>query len=312
MRIIRDLPPCPPSCRDAVVALGNFDGMHLGHQAIIAHARAIAEEEKRPLAAMTFEPHPREFFSKSAEKLRIYRPRRKYELMRAAGVEFIYAIRFNEALSSTSAEAFISGVLHETLGVRHIVTGYNFFFGKGRTGDKELLARESKRLGFGYSAHAPVVDDAGQPVSSSRIRALLTQGDVASAAQQLGHAYQIAGHVRPGDQRGRQLGFPTANILPGKLFLPRLGVYAVRAKLPDGSTHHGVANLGVRPTFNITQPGLEVHLFDFSGDLYGKRLQVQLLDFIREEQRFSDISALKTQIAADTLRAEELCRKATL
>ena len=311
MRIIRDVSTCPAACKGAVIALGNFDGIHLGHQAIITHARQIASEQKKPLAAMTFEPHPREFLSAEKTRIRIYPFRRKAQLFEQAGIDTLFALRFNAQFAQTSAQDFIAWILHEALGAAHVVTGYNFFFGHGRKGDKELLASEAARLGFGYSAHPPVTDAAGHPISSSRIRHALRDGHIDEASRQLGRAYAIEGRVIHGKQLGGKLGFPTANIPLAGLFLPRFGVYTIRATLQNGQGVSGVANLGIKPSFAGEKPLLEAHLFDFSGDLYGTRLSVELLDFLREEQKFPDIAALSLQIAADVQKAREITNRGT-
>jgi riboflavin kinase/FMN adenylyltransferase len=305
MRIIRNLSLAPDACKHAVVALGNFDGVHLGHQAILAHAHQLATAQGRPLAAMTFEPHPREFLSGKKERLRIYPFRRKAELLQQAGVDYLFALRFNTAFSQTTAEDFVQQVLHRQLQASHVVTGYNFFFGRGRQGDKDFLTAQANQLGFGYTAHAPVTDAAGETISSSRIRALLQAGNVAQAAKQLGRPYTISNHVTRGDQRGRTLGFPTANLTLSQLFVPHFGVYAVRAHTAEGKTLSAVANLGIRPTYRADAPLLEVHLLDFAGELYGQRLTVELLHFLREEKRFPSKEALQEQLTKDAEHARQ-------
>jgi len=306
MRIIRDVSVCPEAAKGAIIALGNFDGVHRGHQAILAHAAHLARAEGRALAALTFEPHPREFFAPTAAPIRIYPFRTKAALFSAAGIEQLFALRFDAKLAATSAQDFVTQVLHNHLQVAHVVSGYNFFFGHKRQGDRHFLAQQAQKLGFGYTALEPVHDHTHEPVSSSRIRALLASGDVSSAADQLGHSYRIGGIVRQGHKRGREMGFPTANLSLRSLFLPRFGVYAVRAHLAGGQTLAGVANLGINPTFGDTAPVLETYLFDFSGDIYGQRLEVELVDFIREESRFADIGTLRNQISKDADAAREL------
>lgn len=305
MRIIRNLSLAPDACKHAVVALGNFDGVHLGHQAILAHARTLAKAQGKPLAAMTFEPHPREFLGGKKERLRIYPFRRKVELLQQAGADYLFALRFNTEFSQTSAEDFVQQVLHGQLAASHVVTGYNFFFGRGRQGDKDFLAAQAKQLGFGYTAHAPVTDATGEPISSSRIRALLQAGQVAQAAGQLGRPYTISSHVMRGDQRGRTLGFPTANLALSQLFVPQFGVYAVRAHTADGKVLAAVANLGIRPTYRVQAPLLEVHLLDFAGELYGQRLTVELHHFLREEKHFPSKEALQEQLTTDAEHARQ-------
>ena len=301
MRLFRDAFSLPDSARGAVIALGNFDGVHLGHRAIIADAARIAKERGRKLAVMTFEPHPREILAPGAPKIRIYPFRQKARLLAGLGVEQLFALHFTPAFSQLSAEEFITRVLVEGAGAAHVVSGYNFFFGKGRAGDKDLLAGDGR---FGFSAHAPVVCESGEPVSSSRIRAHLKDGDIAGAELQLGAPYLLSGHVRGGQKRGRELGTPTANLAFHGLALPRFGVYTVEAEV-EGKTHRGVANLGVKPTMGTHAPLLETHLLDFSGDLYGKRLTVRLKDFLREEKKFDNLAQLKEQITHDMRIARE-------
>lgn len=302
MKIIRDLSSLPESCKGAVVALGNFDGVHLGHQAILAHAKEIAQQTGKPFAAMTFSPHPREFFDPKKGKLRIYSFRKKAQFLAACGVDYLFVLPFNERLANTTAQDFVQHMLHEKLAVSHVVTGYNFYFGKDRSGNKDFLRAQAKELGFGFTAHAPVIDKNDHALSSSRIRTALQSGDIKAASAMLGRDYSMTGHVIHGDKRGRKIGFPTANIKPYRLFLPRFGVYAVQVHLPDGHALIGVANLGIRPTFDRHLLFLEVHVVDFSGDLYGQRLEIQFMDFIREEMRFENLSFLQAQIVKDIMQ----------
>ena len=303
MRIIRDLLACPPEYKGTTVALGNFDGVHLGHQVILRHCTATAEATGSPAAVMTFEPHPREFFSGTGEKLRLYSFRDKVELLESAGIKALFVMRFNRKLASLSAQVFVEDLLHKTLSVRHVVTGYNFAFGHNRQGNTEFLDKTAARLGIGYTASPPVYNAEGQSISSSAIRIALAAGDVKKAAVLLGRAYAITGRVRQGAKRGRTLGFPTANLSLEHLFKPRLGIYAVRIAMGNKNEWlPGVASIGVNPTFGITKPLLEAHVFDRNDDLYGKRMCVELINFIRDEQRFDDVEALKRQMAED-------CRK---
>jgi len=306
MRIIRDPSSCPLECQGATVALGNFDGVHLGHQAILRHTVATAKASGGAAAVMTFEPHPREFFSKTHEKLRLYSFHDKVELLEAAGIEALFVMRFNRQLASVSAQAFVEGLLHKTLSVRHVVTGNNFAFGHNREGNTEFLDKTAATLGMGYTACPPVLDALAQPISSSAIRTALAAGNTHKATALLGGPYAIAGHVQRGEGRGRTLGFPTANLSLDHLFKPRLGIYAVRVALDDGEWHDGVASIGVKPTFGTYKPLLEAHLFAKNGELYGKRLHVQLVEFIRDEQRFDDVEALKRQMENDCRKAKEI------
>lgn len=299
MRIVRDLPRWPQEAHGSVMALGNFDGMHRGHQAVIAEARDIATREGRPLAIMTFEPHPRRFFNPTLPILRIVPFSDKARLLRNAGVDFLYVSRFDHTLSLMSAEEFVTGVLLEGLKVGHVVTGHNFAFGHKRGGDVTFLRKRSEALGFGYTQVAAVMPDAGEHAySSTAIRHALETGDVEEAAHLLGRAYTMRGHIIHGDKRGRGIGFPTANIRPAPLFLPRHGVYAVRLHV-DGECYPAVANLGLRPTVDGKKRLLEVHALDVQVDLYGKEAQVEFVRFIRPEQTFAGLEALKAQIALD-------------
>jgi riboflavin kinase / FMN adenylyltransferase len=303
MRIIRDAADCPKECRNAVVALGNFDGVHRGHKAILAACVHEARKQGVPAAVMTFEPHPREYFARTPAPLRITSFRQKMALIHEAGIDTVFVLRFNQTLSSLTPQDFVHGILHKALGVNGVVTGYNFAFGKGRGGDTSYLATESQKLGFGFRACRPVADSQGMAVSSSAIRHLLEAGNVAGAEILLGRPYAIEGMVRHGQQRGREMRVPTANIALGKLFRPRFGVYVVRLGLRERFLCDGVANLGVRPTFDGQEPLLEVHGFDLHQDLYGQRLCVEFVDFLRDEKRFDSPEALKQQIIQDCEQA---------
>jgi riboflavin kinase/FMN adenylyltransferase len=304
MRIIRDFDHLPPAFKGAHIALGNFDGVHLGHRAILSACIAGAKAQGAKAAVMTFEPHPREFFARNPEKLRIYPLARKLELLRDCGIDCVYVVRFNARFAATSAHDFIETLLHKKLAVRHVVTGYNFAFGNHRQGNTAFLAQMAESLGFGYSAVDPVHDAHGNSISSSAVRDALAQGDMQAASGMLGQPYTITGRVKKGDGRGRGLGFPTANLALSGLLWPRFGVYGVRVALDD-QIIDGVANLGVKPTFPGAAPLLEVHCFGIDRDLVGKKIRVELRDFLREEQKFASLDALKTQIARDCEQAKE-------
>ncbi|MBV8938996.1 MAG: bifunctional riboflavin kinase/FAD synthetase [Alphaproteobacteria bacterium] len=303
MRIIRHLGSIS-SAQQAVVALGNFDGVHLGHQAVLARARALADAANAPFAVMTFQPHPRAWFNPALKPLNIYPLHQKLRLLAEAGADVTFVLRFDARLSGMSAEAFVQEILHRALRVRHAVTGEHFMFGRGRGGDAAFLKRSAEALGFAYTQVAEVEDTPGMAASSSRIRALLGEGRVAEASALLGRPYAITGRVQRGEGRGRQLGAPTANLTLACIFRPAFGVYAVRARVPGGVWMDGVANCGVRPTFGGTQPGLEVHCFEVREDMYGRRLEVRLLHYLRPERRFADAQALAAQIAADMMQAK--------
>lgn len=298
MKIFRDLAQADTAYKNAVIALGNFDGLHLGHRAIIARAQHIAQAVRRPLALMTFEPHPREVLGAKSAPHRIYSLRGKLETAKALGVEAVFLMRFTTAFSTLPADAFIDTILHGQLDAHHIVTGENFYFGKGRGGDKVLLEQKTTQLGIGYTALPPVLDRVGRVISSSAVRTLLGESKVREAGELLGAPYHISGHVVHGEGRGRTLDMPTANIGLDKLFLPRFGVYAARATVA-GVRYKAVASLGVKPTFGQHAPLLEAHLFDTAQDMYGKRMTVELLEFIRPEETFTSAEALKIRMTED-------------
>ena len=294
----------PPEWKGGVVALGNFDGVHRGHQALLARAREQAASLGAPVVAFTFEPHPRGFFVPDTGPFRLTLLPAKTRLLAGHGVQAVLAQRFEAAFADLPASSFIEDVLLSGLGARHVVCGYDFTFGARRSGNVEMLRAEGARRGIGVTVVDPVTHE-GEIYSSTRIREALRHGWARDAAGLLGHAWEIEGTVELGDQRGRTIGFPTANVSLGEHLRPRFGVYAVRA-LVDGVWRNGVANLGKRPTFGKLQENFEVHLFDFAGDLYGKVLRVALVDFIRAEMKFPGLDALKAQIAADGQAARDL------
>lgn len=308
MRHLRHTDAVPAELRGAVVALGNFDGVHRGHQAVIAETRALAASLGAPSAVLTFEPHPRSLFRPDDPPFRLTPFRIKSRLIEGLGVDGLFTVHFDRAFSLKPAEQFAEEVLVRGLGVRHVVVGHDFFFGHKRGGDFALLERLGARDGYGVSAAAEVVDETGRRYSSTLARTLLAEGKPEAAARILGRDWAIDGRVEHGDKRGRLIGFPTANIELADYLRPCFGVYAVRAAVDRGSGedlvwHDGVANLGRRPTVGGTIERLEVHLFDFDGDLYGRHLRVRLRHFIRPERRFDGLEALKAQIAADAAQA---------
>lgn len=309
MRLIRHYEGVPAEARGAVVALGNFDGVHLGHQAVIRQADEIARSRKAPLAVLTFEPHPRTFFRPQDPPFRLTPFRIKTRHLQALGIDYAYDLVFDSGMASKSAETFVTEVLVEGFGVAHVVVGYDFCFGKGRGGNASLLTEFGGRHGFGVTSVAAARGGTGPAYSSTLVRELLCAGNPRGAAATLGRPWEIEGRVEHGDARGRQLGFPTANVALGEYLQPKLGVYAVMAA-DDAAVEkrwiHGVANLGIRPTVGGTRVQLEVHLFDFSGDLYGRHLRVALIDFIRAEMKFGGLDALKAQIAADSAEARRM------
>ncbi|MDR1888735.1 MAG: bifunctional riboflavin kinase/FAD synthetase [Zoogloeaceae bacterium] len=289
-----------------VLTIGNFDGVHRGHQTLLAHLIATARRGGLPAAVMTFEPHPREFFSPATAPARLSTLREKLEAFAAAGVDEVYAIRFNAAFAALSAEAFVEETLHSGLHVRHLIIGDDFRFGAERQGNFSYLQAAGRRLGFKVEA-MPTVSHARERVSSSAIRTALATGDCAKAETFLGHPYAIAGQVVHGRKLGRQLGFATANIRIRHNPPPMQGVFAVRVSVGDKVSLPGVANLGLRPTIANASglaPLLEVHLLDFTGNLYGAHLHVAFLQKLRAEMKFADLTSLKRQIAQDVRAAQ--------
>jgi riboflavin kinase/FMN adenylyltransferase len=299
MRILRHYRDCPADAKGAVVALGNFDGVHLGHRALLLEARRLAREQKRPFGAIVFEPNPREFFRPNDEPFRLTPFRAKAHLLSELGVDLLIVLVFDKQMASMSAQDFVLEVLVKELAVTHVVAGKDFRFGKGRAGDVAVLGYMGDMEGFGTTVFAPVFADGGVKISSSDIRVALKAGKPDEAARLLGHWWRVEGHVAQGEKRGRELGFPTANLKLEHTLLPAFGIYAVRVHLPDGRVFDGAASFGIRPTFALESPLLEVHLFGFSGDLYGALIAVELIAYLRPEKKFDSIEALKAQIAAD-------------
>jgi riboflavin kinase/FMN adenylyltransferase len=294
----------PQAWKGGVVALGNFDGVHRGHQALLRQTVAQAAALAAPVVVLTFEPHPRRFFVPDTGPFRLTLPPAKVRLLEQYGVQAVLAQRFDEAFAALPADAFVDEVLLSGLGARHVVCGYDFTFGTRRGGNVEKLRKRGREKGFGVTVLDPVMRE-GEIYSSTRIREALRAGWASEAAELLGHEWEIEGVVEQGDQRGRTIGFPTANVALGEHLRPRYGVYAVRA-LVDGIWRDGVANLGKRPTIGKLQENFEVHLFDFAGDLYGQTLRAVLVDFIRPEMKFAGLDQLKAQIAADGQTARAL------
>ncbi len=301
---VRDGEPVPPALRGAVVAIGNFDGVHRGHRALIDTAREHATRLGRPAAVLTFEPHPRSFFAPDKPLFRLTPEPVKLAILRRLGLDVVFVRRFDAALAATPARAFVEDLLVGAYGAAGVVVGPDFHFGRGREGTPELLCRWAPALGLACAVLPPVLDGA-EPVSSSAVRRALSAGDLRTANGLLGYRWFVEGEVTHGDKRGRTLGFSTANLrLPPGTDL-RHGIYAVRAAF-GGELRDGVASYGRRPTFDDGPPLLEVHLFDFAGDLYGRTLQVELLDFIRPEERFESVDALVARMGEDARRARTI------
>nr|WP_305888877.1 bifunctional riboflavin kinase/FAD synthetase [Parvularcula maris] len=284
--------------RGAVAVMGNLDGVHLGHQTLIAEAKKVAEEMGRPLAAVTFEPHPRRVFNPDAPPFLLTPLEVKAELLEEAGCEHIFALPFIPELYKQSPDAFVRGVLAETLGLSGIVTGQDFQFGKDRAGSSETLAKIAGEVGMTYRAIEPV-GEGEQKHSSSTARGALREGRPGDAKAVLGRDWFVRGEVVRGRELARTLGFPTANVVLGDVIRPKYGVYACQAVV-DGNTHGAVTNIGIRPTVDGKEERLEVHLFDFDGDLYGKTIDCHFIRFIREERKMDGLDALKAQIAKDS------------
>jgi riboflavin kinase / FMN adenylyltransferase len=296
----RDL---PAEQRGAAAAIGAFDGVHRGHQAVIGAAREAAVRLSAPLAVVTFEPHPRRWFQPEAAPFRLMTTRQMARALEPQGVQRLHLLPFDAEMAAMSDEAFARDVLASGLGLRHAAVGFDFTYGKGRTGSPEALTRIGRELGFSVSVTERVDDRSGLKLSSSAVREALAAGDMARATRILGRPFAIEGEVVHGDKRGRTIGVPTANVRMGDYMRPAYGVFATRTRLADGRVIDGVANLGVRPMFETPEPLLEVWLFDFSGDLYGQVVETQLIERLRGEMSFDGLDALKVQIEADAQAA---------
>ncbi|MCP3735133.1 bifunctional riboflavin kinase/FAD synthetase [Sphingomonas sp. RP10(2022)] len=295
----------PPALAGGIVALGNFDGFHLGHQAVVGRAVARARAEGRPALVATFDPHPVRHFRPDTPPFRLTTLDQRAALFAAAGVDAMVVFHFDGDLAALSAEAFIAGRLHANLQVAGVVTGADFTFGKGKSGDVAMLAARGAAHGFTAETVGAVTLD-GEPVSSSRIRAALRAGDPRGAARLLTRPFAIEGAVQHGDKLGRTIGYPTANLDMGKYLRPAYGIYAVTGRLADGRVLKGAANLGIRPTFDPPKELLEPYFFDFAGDLYGQGIEVALIDYLRPEAKFDRLDALTAQMEADCARARAL------
>ena len=300
----------PHNLRGAVLAIGNFDGVHRGHQALLTKALSEARAEKTLSGVIMFEPHPRDYFQPDHPQFRLAPLTEKIRLIRKLGLDVAVVLPFNAHLANLTSEQFIERILVAGLGVKHVVVGYDFFFGKDRKGTPDGLAQAGQDMGFGVTLIPPVAE-AGEVFSSSAIRLMLAQSDVRQAAHALGHWWRVHGKVVGGAKRGTGLGFPTANIPLAKGTALGHGIYAVRIYLPDGSHHQGAAYLGTRPTFDDGKPVLEVFLFDFDEDLYGRDIDVEFIDFIRTDRRFDGIEALKAQMAKDCDKSREILASVT-
>ncbi len=306
MRIVRDFQFVDEADRGASAAIGNFDGVHQGHRSVIELARQAVPSA--PLGVLTFEPHPREFFAPDAPPFRLMGRDARAHRLEKLGVEKLYELGFNAAMAALSPEQFARDVLKDGLGLAHVVVGADFCFGKGRAGKAEDLQVFGDAMGFGVTV-APLMANGKKTVSSTAIRDALSAGKPREAAQMLGHWHRIEGPVITGEQRGRELGFPTANMSIDGLHPPAFGVYAVLVDVLEGphkGSYRGAASLGVRPMFGENRANLETYLFDFKGDLYGVPLSVALVEYLRGEEKFDSLEALITQMDADCARARTI------
>lgn len=306
MRIFRHYEEIPAEFRGGVIALGNFDGVHRGHQVVIGEALRRARSLGCSAAVMTFDPHPRRLFQPDLAPFTLTPLRTKFHHVETLGVDYIYLQHFDRAFAAFTAEQFVDTVLCQGLEVCHVVVGEDYMFGAKRSGSAAVLQEMSASRGFGVTSVPPVQDQDGSVFSSTRARKAISEGRPSEATHVLGRPWEIEGRVEHGDKRGRTIGFPTANLALGDYQRPACGVYAIRAGVDHGAEtvwFNGVANYGRRPTFDKTDELLEVHLFDFSGDLYHQHLRVQMIEFLRPERAFAGLEALKAQIIQDAEQA---------
>ena len=300
----------PDDARGSVCVIGNFDGLHLGHQALLRQAADIARVQNAPLSVLSFEPHPREFFQPDTEPFRLTLLPAKQRILGSLGVAHLFAAEFNAALAALTPEEFIENILKKQLGVKHVMVGRDFAFGRGRSG---TVAQLRQVAGFGVTAIDPVTCDGEKTYSSTRVRGLLRAGKLDEAATLLGRHWEIEMPVVHGDKRGRGLGFPTANQQAGRYLRLSHGIYAVRV-LVEGETawRDGVANFGIRPMFRVTQPIFETYIFDYDTEIYGKNLRVQPVKFLRPELEFKGLEALAEQIKQDCHAAAAVLKSTSL
>ena len=307
MRIIRGNNQIDPGDRGTVAALGNFDGVHLGHQSVIREAGRIARERGARLSVLTFEPHPRMLFQRDPEPFRLTTSDSRAEALADIGVELLFELAFDQEFSQLAAEDFVPRVLGDMLGLGHVVCGYDFVFGHRRRGNPELLESQGIEHGIGVTRMDAVTEEDGAVYSSTRARQCIAEGDPRGATELLGRPWGFTAPVEQGDQRGRTIGFPTCNLRIVDLVQPAHGVYAIQVRIGDEDGWlPGVANFGRRPTVNDRGALFEAHLFDVDRDLYDTALTIRVIDFIRPEMRFSGLDALTAQIAADATRAREI------
>ncbi|KKC26291.1 bifunctional riboflavin kinase/FAD synthetase [Sphingomonas sp. SRS2] len=297
--------PVPEALRGGVVALGNFDGFHRGHQAVVGAAIAHGRAAGRPVLVASFDPHPVRYFRPDVPPFRLTSLDQRGDLFAAAGADAMLVFNFNQTLANVSAGDFVADWLIGRAGAAHIVTGEDFTFGKGRSGNVAVLAELGAAQGLTAQAIGPVSDEHG-PISSSRIRDALIAGDPAEAARLLTRPYRIQGVVQHGDKLGRTIGYPTANIDMDRYLRPKYGIYAVRGLLADGRVLHGAANIGIRPTFDPPKELLETHFFDFAESLYDQCVEIELIAYIRPEAKFDGLDALTAQMDKDCIEAKRI------
>lgn len=303
MELIRGLHNIKPGHRDCVLTIGNFDGVHLGHQAVLRQVKAIAASLNLPAVVMVFEPQPLELFKPEAAPARLTRFREKYHWLASLGLDRLLCVNFNAEFAAQDPQLFIEQLLLGKLGVRHLIVGDDFCFGKNRAGNFALLQQAAAQFGFGLTSTASLKQD-DKRVSSTLVRQALEHNELKLAAQMLGRPFSLMGRVRHGEKVGRQLGFPTANVWLYRNKLPVRGVYAIEA-LTEHGHFHGVANIGARPTLQGKQEQLEAHFFDFQGDLYGQQIEVLLRHKIRAERKFASLAELQQQIQLDAAAARQ-------
>ena len=307
LRVIRGWQDLPQGDRGAAVAMGNFDGVHRGHQRVIALAARAAGELRAPLGVITLGPHPRLYHRPDEPHFRLMKPDQQARALEALGVDILYVLTYDRAFAQMSDREFATRVLHDGLGARHVAIGFDHSFGKDRTGSPETMQTYGREFGFGVSVAEPLADAAGEKMSSTEVRDALRDGRPDLAGEVLGRPFAIEGPVQRGRQLGRKLGFPTANVGLADYVVPRFGVYATRTRLPDGREIPGVANIGVNPTVEgITAPLLEVWLFDFDEDIYDQVIETDLIAFLRPEAKFDSLEAMTTQVMADAQAARDL------
>jgi riboflavin kinase/FMN adenylyltransferase len=307
LRVIRGWKGLQPGDRGAALAMGSFDGVHRGHQRVIALAAKAAGETGAPLGVITFDPHPRVYFRPNEPAFRLMKPDQQARALEALGVDILYVLPLDSELANMTDRDFATRVLHEGLGARHVAVGFDNSFGKDRTGSPQTMRQYGQELGFGVSVAEPVADNGGEKFSSTAVREALREGRPEEAAKILGRPFAIEGAVQRGRQLGRKLGFPTANIPLADYVTPRFGVYATRTRLPDGRQIPGVANIGVNPTVDgVTTALLEVWLADFDEDIYDQVIETDLVAFLRPEEKFDSLEAMTAQVMKDAKAARDL------